>query len=359
MISTKRRQLPTEGGEYGPLKTGDRFPLLCGNVHSDSFNLKLSDSTKSEDRFQITGIEQLADDSSFSRDSPQFDESSGAVVGCLKSNVQQRFQPNKLDEMFEVIGKGTKLMRTINFPSVIVKHLTGILDTSKVYYIMLELEINEFKGKLPAVMFSSPYAHRKTRFAELIPLGLIKNATSLWLTPLLHRKRFRRVFRKGCCFKIKWLIPGRVVNSYQEGSWNRYDLNKKSMRGLAQELLERDISEMSLHIFKSIIPLKNRIKHEKKIRKSKSIEQRILRSSGRVNLEQMQIPVATADLKHSPIHKIELSRRGRNCEYRTRDFSRTTSSKINLNNDTKYPFDKEWLTHFDSLDKYWCTSAIC
>merc|ERR1719233_950821 len=138
---------------------------------------------------------------------------------------------------------------------------------------MLELEIDEYKRKLPAVMFSSPYAHRKTRFAELLPLGLMKNTTSFYLTPILHRKRFRRVFRKGCCFKINSLIPGRAIDGNLEGSWSRYDFSKKSMRGLAMELLELDISQMSLHIFKTVIPLKNRIKHRKKTRTSNTIEQ--------------------------------------------------------------------------------------
>merc|ERR1719193_704367 len=117
------------------------------------------------------------------------------------------------------------------------------------------------------------------------------------------------------------------------------------------ELLELDISQMSLHIFKTVIPLKNRIKHRKKTRTSNTIEQSILRSSARVNLGQMKIPVATADLKHPPIyHKIELSSQGRNGEYSIMDFPRIIFSKINPNKDTKYPFDKEWLTCSDELD---------
>jgi len=357
----ERTQSLTTGDECGPLKTGDAFSLVSWPELSESLDPKLRRTTKCYyNSFRSTPREQLSDDISLSRNSTPCEESSGTVVASLKSYPKQGSQFNKFDDALEVICKGTKLMKTINFPTVIVKHLAGTLDKSKVYYINLEVTTENFTWELPAIMFSSPYARKKTRFAELLPFGLMKISKSFCLTPILQRKHFRRLFHSGFTFKIKSLIPGRAFDVCRENCWNRYDLRETNMQSLPTEIIEFDIKQMSLHIFKTIWPLKHRAKHSKGLRRSNTSEQRKLRSLGRVNLEEMEIPSDTADLKHTPFcKKIEPPRLGSNGGSTIWDFSIKLPPKINTNkNDQPDTFQKDSLTCLDELDKYCCISVI-
>merc|ERR1719285_922397 len=157
-----------------------------------------------------------------SRESTPCDESSGALearwIGGenekkisskyekkmynMRSKPQPEFEQKKGDDVFQVTGKGTKLMKSLNLPTLIVKCLTGKLDKGRVYFVVMEVG-PELKSEFPALMFSSPYAHKKTRYAELLPFGLVEGSKSVCLTPLLERKRCRRVFHRGFSFNIK------------------------------------------------------------------------------------------------------------------------------------------------------------
>lgn len=169
----------------------------------------------------------------------------------------------------EVVGKGTKFMKTLHFPTVIVKLLKGNLEKSKIHYIMLELETGELTGDIPAVMFSSPYAHGKTKFAELLPLSGQKSKSAASLKPLLRSKIYRRVFRTGNSFKVKSLIPGRVFDGSAKYEWNMYDLRNTESYNRVIGLIHMDISAMSRTMIKVLKPPIIRTRSEPLRRKEK------------------------------------------------------------------------------------------
>jgi len=241
-------------GEYCPCMRDDELSLTSESELSDSLCVKPSSSPSSSTEFRSASSEKLSNDTCLSPDNIPQRESSGKVhvcsfasesaekklsakyeneTYCEKSHKNDGSQFLKIKDVFKIIGKGTKLMKTMNFPTVIVKHLSRNLEKSKVYYIILELETEESTRNIPAVMFSNPYANRTTRYGELLPLGLMKKEKSFYLTPLLQRKRFKRVFRSECFLKIKLLVPGLALDDRGD-FWNRYDLTKPTMKKLAK-----------------------------------------------------------------------------------------------------------------------------
>jgi len=364
-------------GEYSPSKMDDNLSLLSDTELSESC-IKLSSSPSSFSEFRTSSPEKLFNDVCLSPDIvPEEDCTDKVHASSLagentenklaakyenktypeKSSKYDGWQLKKMD-VFNVIGKGTTLMKMMNFPTVIVKHLSGTLEKSKVYYIILELETEESTGNIPAVMFSSPYAHRTTRYGELLPLGLMKNSKSFYLTPLLQRRRFRHAFRSGCSLKIKMLIPGRSHDDRGD-CWNRYDLSKPAMQKLAKEFIELDIGRMSNHIFHRLIPLKHRIKNSKRMERKKTNLQRKPNETAVVNLEELEIPSESFYRTYLPFIT--------NCKPIVQDsvgyskalFSRTLSTKLNSDKDIKYSnFSRELMSCPDELDTYWCISVI-
>jgi len=130
----------------------------------------------------------------------------------LKSQLRQNVMLKKDVKFCEVFAKGTKFMKSIDFPTVIIKFLNGNLDKSMIYYVILEQDVGESKWKIPSLLFSNPYAHTKTSFAELLPLYFSKFSNSVRLSPMLLRQRFRQLFRRGCTFKVKSIISGRTFD---------------------------------------------------------------------------------------------------------------------------------------------------
>jgi len=122
-------------------------------------------------------------------------------------------------DILDVVGKGTKLMKSIKFPTVIVKLRTLNLKKSTMYYVVLEIETEGSRHKVPALMFSNPHDPRKTKLAELLPLSHVKCPRSIIrLTPMMDRKRYRYIIRRGFSFKVISLIPGRAFGSDREHS---------------------------------------------------------------------------------------------------------------------------------------------
>jgi len=366
-------------GEYCPSKMDDDLSLVSETELSESC-VKLCSSPSSFSEFRTSSLEKLSDVCLSADSNPQVDypgqvhASSFAVentkkkgaakyenkTSCKKSSTHDGCQLKKIENVFKVIGKGTTLMKTMNFPTVIVKNLSGTLEKSKVYYIILELEMKESKRNIPAVMFSSPYAHRTTRYGELLPLGLMKNSKSSYLTPLLQRKRFRRVFRSGCSLKIKCLIPGRVLDDRGD-CWNRYDLSKPTMQKLAKEFIELDIGRMSSHIYHRVIPLKHRIKNRNQMERNKASLQRKQRKTQLVNLEGMEISPESFYRRYLPF--ITSNRKllvlDSSVGYSKALFSRTLSTKLNIDKDINNSiFNRELLSSPDELDTFWCISGI-
>jgi len=363
-------------GEYCPSKMDDDLSLVSETELSESC-VKLCSSPSSFSEFRTSSLEKLSDVCLSADSNPQVDypgqvhASSFAVentkkkwaaryenkTSCKKSSTHDGCQLKKIENVFKVIGKGTRLMKRMNFPTVIVKNVSGTLEKSKVYYVILELETKESKGNIPAVMFSSPYAHRTTRYGELLPLGLMRNSKSSYLTPLLQRKRFKRVFRSGCSLNIKVLILGRGLDDRGD-CWNRYDLSKPSMQKLTKEFIELDIRRMSSHIFNRVIPLKHRIKNSKQIKRNKTSLHRKQRETEVVNLEDMEISPETFYSTYLPfITKPKLLVQDSGVGYSKALFSRTQSTKLNIDKDINYSiFNRELLSCPHELDTYWCIS---
>jgi len=100
----------------------------------------------------------------------------------------------------EVISDGTKLMKTIKMPTVIVKFLNGDLQKSKVYYAKLWVDTSEYLGEIPAILFSSHNKFERTEYCELLPLLIGKSKKipdRFSLKPMLRSKGWKRIFNKG------------------------------------------------------------------------------------------------------------------------------------------------------------------
>lgn len=168
-----------------------------------------------------------------------------------KRKFRLDFIPNKQLDVFEVVAKGTRLMKSLNFPTVIVKLLKENLKKSMIYHVIVEPATDECGWQIPCVMFSNPYAHTDTRFAELLPLYFFKCSDSVNLSPMLVRKRYRRLFRRGCSFNIQWFNPGRVFDC-SGGKWKMYDVRNRQMQNLITGFVKEDINEIFSQLTKMI-----------------------------------------------------------------------------------------------------------
>jgi len=187
-------------------------------------------------------------------------------------------------------------MKSIDFPTVIVKFLNGNFDKSMIYYVILEPDEGESTWKIPSLLFSNPYAHKKTSFAELLPLYFSKFSNSVILSPMLLRQRFRRLFRRGCTFKVKSFILGRTFDSAGGNWWKMYDLRKKEIRNMLKGFIEQDIKEMSLLMTKILIPMKlSKLRQE--LPRESTYGKRKLRSSECFNLNEREVLLEIADVK--------------------------------------------------------------
>jgi len=268
----------------------------------------------------------------------------------------------RTNDILEVVGRGTKLMKSMNFPTVIVKLLAGKLDKGKVYYVMLALDTAELIGEIPALMFSYPCAHKKTSFAEILPMGVIRDLKSTFVTPILQRKRYRRVFSKSCFFKIKSLIAGRGNAGCGGNLWNRYDLTRRSMQNLIKEVIELDISEMTLHFMNRILPLKHRTKKNKSLRSIKPSTHRKDQSGGNLVFEKGDLPKSITDSTRShftqSFEMLGLVRKvgGNFVHYREIPLI------VNMGKEKKCDWRTTTLktanSSVEQLDKYWCISDV-
>jgi len=124
-----------------------------------------------------------------------------------------------------------------------------------VYYATLEVDSIEYSGEIAAVLFSSNHYSERTEFAELLPLliGKSKQLPGFALKPMLHSKRYKRIFNKGCSFKVKALVGGRVVNWLDEYPWNVYDIRMKELRSLLKTIVSQDIRETPLEMIETLV----------------------------------------------------------------------------------------------------------
>lgn len=175
----------------------------------------------------------------------------------------------------EVVSDGTKLMKTIKMPTVIVKFPNGVLQNSKVYYAKLWVDTAEYLGEIPAILFSSRHHFESTEYCELLPLifGKSKQIPDRYsLKPMLRTKDWKRIFNKGCLFKVTALKNGRLVNWSDECPWNIYDIRVRELRSLLRSFISRDIREMPKEIIETLVSSNEITRKYKCYREKKKIE---------------------------------------------------------------------------------------
>eukprot|EP00495_Collosphaeridae_sp_1-RS-2012_P004001 TRINITY_DN3304_c0_g1_i1.p1 TRINITY_DN3304_c0_g1~~TRINITY_DN3304_c0_g1_i1.p1 ORF type:complete len:165 (-),score=3.15 TRINITY_DN3304_c0_g1_i1:88-543(-) len=142
-----------------------------------------------------------------------------------------------------------------------------------VYYATLEAESEEFVGQIPALMFSGHCCSgKRTDLAELLPLCVVRREWSEFLSlgPKLRCGRYKKMFGRGCNFKIIVLSGIRVVDWSVECPWKQWDLNIKEIQKVVVDIIYEDIRQITKKISKRTItkyPLKRKYKTFNKRRK--------------------------------------------------------------------------------------------
>jgi len=204
----------------------------------------------------------------------KFEQSNGNILEpgtVTKSRKITKAQRKNLAVAVQVVGDGTKLMKTIKMPTVIAKFQNRDLQKSKVYYASLLVDTPEYFGEIPAVLFSSSYHFQRTEYCELLPLVIGKSKHTpdhFTLKPVLKSKKWKRIFSKGCSFKVTALKCGRVFNLSEEYPWNVYDVRIKELRSLLRSIIARDIREIPTEIIETLVS------NNEVMRKYKSYEEK-------------------------------------------------------------------------------------
>jgi len=162
----------------------------------------------------------------------------------------------KLDGI-KVLTKGTTLMASIGFPTVIIKMDRKKLHNSMLYYIVLEPHSRHNVEKIVCLMFSSADNRENTiQTAELLPLRMIRSERcpgGVSLVPMLRDNSNRSLFDKGSTFIVKSIEQGRRLNQNAR-KWKEYDIKKSEISQLLGRLLYLDISQMPIYIFDQLKP---------------------------------------------------------------------------------------------------------
>jgi len=203
------------------------------------------------------------------------------------------------DDMFlEILGKGSKLMKSIKLPTVITRTKNLSLQHSMVYYVTLEADSEDFVGQMPALMFSSHYCSGKTTdLAELLPLLVTRSEWSelLCLGPMLRRGCYKRLLRKGCNFKIIALAGIRVVDWSLECPWKLWDLNIKEMQKVVIDVIYEDIRRIPKNILQALKPLKC----DQTFKKSRSLSVKQVSRSSEISSKETEFSESLMENKLS------------------------------------------------------------
>jgi len=189
---------------------------------------------------------------------------SSSMENVAKSMMDYELDNNNI--FLEILREGSKLMRSIKLPTVITRIKNYTLQHSMVYYVTIEAESEEFVGQIPALLFSSHYCSgKRTDLAEMLPLCATKYERSkfLSLAPMLRLGIYKKIFRKGCNFKITALLSGRLADGSVECPWKQWDLNIKEMQKVIIDIIYDDIRQIPKNILKSLKPLRRNVTFKK------------------------------------------------------------------------------------------------
>jgi len=214
-------------------------------------------------------------------------------IFLAESNLRQDVILNIQEHVFEVWARGTRFMKSIDFPTVIIKLREGNLRKSMIYSVIMRPETEEYTMAIPCLVFSCPYGHAKTKFAELLPLYFLKSDDCVTLSPMLRRKRFRRIFQRENSFKVQWLMTGRASDGSRGMQWKRYDVRDRQIRNLLQGFIGKDINEMYHYITKGKNPLTFLGKRHHVVPRCETRVQKD-DSCGSSNSDQKEVPHETA-----------------------------------------------------------------
>jgi len=106
--------------------------------------------------------------------------------------------------------KGTRVMREVKLPTVLIKMEDRKFCKGMVHYVVL-IPVENNAVKIPGVVMSHPThpkGRRTTHYAELLPLLTSPDGTGP-CTPLLNYKKFRPWFENGARFQLRVLAFGR------------------------------------------------------------------------------------------------------------------------------------------------------
>jgi len=154
-------------------------------------------------------------------------------------------------DKIEVIGEGTKLMKSLKLPTVLIKVCNRELAKSTVHYVLLEDESGNFPiQKIAGVMLTDPStAACRTQFAELLPLRVEADGRGGYsIKPLLYRELYKQLFINGCSLKVLALKGGRCTEDSETLPWNQWKPSFPAMRSIITEILHKDIREMPASI---------------------------------------------------------------------------------------------------------------
>jgi len=162
-----------------------------------------------------------------------------------------------IGDKIEVIGEGTKLMKSLRLPTVLIRVCNRELAKSTVYHVLLEDESGNFPiQKIAGIMFSNPLtAACRTQFAELLPLKVeVDGKGGYSIKPLLLRERYKQLFINGCSLKVLDLEGGRCTEDSETLPWNQWKPSFPAMRSIISEILHKDIREMPVSIIDRATP---------------------------------------------------------------------------------------------------------
>jgi len=167
-----------------------------------------------------------------------------------------KFHENSI--RLEVLGNGTRLMRSIKFPTVIIQMRNKKLNSSMVYYVILKSTLGRYIGDISGLLFANPFGSKDVQRAELLPLHTVrsrKRSGAFKLGPLLLLERYKCLFEEGCTFEVKALECGRRSN-WKKGLWKNYDRENLEIHDLLCRLVCLDISLIPTHMLKLMTPLR-------------------------------------------------------------------------------------------------------
>jgi len=173
-----------------------------------------------------------------------------------KTSDKGRLKRNSM--RIQVVSRGTRLMWTMKFPTVIIQIKNKKLQNSMIYYIVLK-SVGRYIGDILCLLFTSNNRSENKQTAELLPLCMVpsrNHSRSFKLGPMLLQERYSCLFENGCTFKVMAIESGRRAD-LREMLWNNYNVKKFEIHDLLSKLLSIDISLVPSHMLKRITPLRD------------------------------------------------------------------------------------------------------